>query len=101
MVLPENEKSFKMKVQFKTKYNAPFIKFPNSFKRHHIIRENGDRSRLERYYNSDLFERMLQITLNKELRVPLGMSACVGELPDFITVKEGFMAIVTIDLGKE
>ncbi len=88
-----------MKVQFKTKYNAPFIKFPNSFKRHHIIRDNNDKSRLEVFYNSDLFTQMLQLKVQKEMRLPMGMTVCIGDLPNCVSIKEGFMCTVTIDLG--
>ena len=90
-----------MKIQFKAKFKEPFIKFPNSFERHHIVRETNDRSRLEKYYNSDLFMTMLQVRVNKELRLPLGQYVIVEDLPECVTVEKGFMCTVTIALGVE
>jgi hypothetical protein len=87
------------KIVFKAKTSNGVLKFPNSIRKNQIVIEKGD-TRLSRYENSDLFLNIIYHHLRSVVRLTLGTSIFLGDLPEFVSIKEGFLSEVTIDLGR-
>ena len=87
------------KIIFKAKTSNGVLKFPNSIRKNQVVIEKGD-SRLSRFENSDLFLDIIYHHLHSVTRLTLGISKFIGDLPECVSIKDGFLSEITIDLGR-